>query len=81
MEELKFSMRESDDGKPKNDQTRAFYMRLSVYKIIALIVASIVFALIPLIIIYWSKKALIYMTFTSCKPNKATHIKIIKVYS
>ncbi len=80
MEQLKFSMRGSDDGKFKSDQTLAMYLRLSTYKILALVVLSLLLGLIPLIIIYWSKKALIYMAFVMCQPSQATHIKIVKVY-
>jgi hypothetical protein len=72
-------MRGSDDGKFKSDQTIAFYLRLSTYKIIALIVLSLALGFVPLIIIYWSKKALVYMAFVTCQPSQATHLKIIKV--
>ena len=58
---------------------KAAYMKLSTRKLIALIALSLALALLPLIVIYWSKRSYIFFLYETTTHHYATHVKITQV--
>jgi hypothetical protein len=79
MEEIKFTPK---IGEIENDLSgfRGVYAKQSSIKILGFVILSIIFALIPLIIIYWSKKCYIALIYKRTAYSNATHLLIIHVY-
>ncbi len=78
MEEIKFTPKL---GEIENDLAgfRGVYVKQSSIKILGFVILSIIFALIPLIIIYWSKKCYIAFIYKRTAYSNATHLLIMNV--